>query len=65
MLTMNQDVSHGLTNGAIGAVSAIIPGHMSLGQPAAICVVFDNDKVGIKSRSKQKPPPRWIRDQPR
>ena len=57
MLTMNLDVSDGLTNGAIGTVSAIIPGNMPLGQPAAICVVFDNDKVGIKSRSKQKPPP--------
>ena len=57
MLTMNLDVSDGLTNGAIGTVSAIIPGHMPLGQPAAICVVFDNEKVGIKSRSKNKPPP--------
>ena len=57
MLTMNLDVSDGLINGAIGTASAIIPGHMPLGQPAAICIVFDNEKVGIKSRSKNKPPP--------
>lgn len=57
MLTHNLDVSDGLTNGVIGTVTAVITGQMSLGLPSAICVLFDYNKIGSKSREKHKSPP--------
>ena len=56
MLTQNIDVTDGLTNGQIGTVTAIIKGQMPLGLPAAICVLFDQQKIGSACRSKTKPP---------
>lgn len=57
MLTMNLDVKDGLTNGALGTVTAIIEGHRPLDQPAAIYVLFDHEIIGIHSRNKSPPPP--------
>jgi len=37
--------------------SHIINGKKLLGQPEAICVLFDDVKIGVLSRQKMKPPP--------
>lgn len=56
MLKANIDVHEGLTNGAMGTVTGIINGRKPLGQPEAICVLFDDVKIGVLSRQKMKPP---------
>lgn len=57
MLTMNLDVNDGLTNGALGTVTAIIEGQRPLDQPAAIYVLFDHEVIGMHSRNRSPPPP--------
>jgi len=57
MLTMNIDVADGITNGVIGSVTHIFPGNTPVGLPPAICVEFDEHRVGINARNKIKPPP--------
>ena len=56
MLNHNLDVSDGLTNGVIGTVTAGITGQMKLGLPTAVCVLFDHNNIGSKSRQKHRPP---------
>ena len=56
MVIKNIDVIDGLTNGAMGTITSIIQGDKPLGQPAAICILFDNGKVGSEAR-KATPPP--------
>ena len=46
MLTKNVDTEHGITNGALGTVTAILPAKQGKPLPEAICIKFDNDKVG-------------------
>ena len=46
MLNHNLDVYDGLTNGVIGAVTAVITGQMKLGLPTAVCVLFDHNNIG-------------------
>jgi ATP-dependent exoDNAse (exonuclease V) alpha subunit len=52
MLTANIDVQDGLTNGAMGTVTGIINGRKPLGQPEAMCVLFDDVKIGDLSSEK-------------
>ena len=59
MVITNIDVSDGLTNGAMGTITSIIQGDKPLGQPAAICILFDNGKVGSEAR-KATPPPTHV-----
>ena len=56
MLTANIDVSDGLVNGVTGIVTSIIHGSLPHGQPEAICVMFDNPRVGRQWRNKNPPP---------
>ncbi|XP_052788850.1 uncharacterized protein LOC128223618 [Mya arenaria] len=56
MLTMNINVSDGLTNGAMGTVTSVIARKMPLGLPDAICVLFQEESVGLQSRNSLKPP---------
>ena len=59
MVITNIDVSDGLTNGAMGTITSIIQGDQPLGQPVAICILFDNRKVGSEAR-KATPPPSHV-----
>ncbi|XP_053406580.1 uncharacterized protein LOC128559306 [Mercenaria mercenaria] len=56
MLTMNIDVADGLTNGAMGTVTSVITQTCPLGLPDAVCVLFQEERVGLKSRTSVKPP---------
>ncbi|WAR14429.1 PIF1-like protein [Mya arenaria] len=56
MLTMNINVSDGFTNGAMGTVTSVIARKMPLGLPDAICVLFQEESVGLQSRNSLKPP---------
>lgn len=57
ILTMNIDVTDGLTNGAIGTITSIVTKNSPLGLPDAICVLFTEERVGLKSRHSHRPPP--------
>ncbi len=52
MMTSNIDVLDGLVNGVMGTVVKIIEGAKPLGQPQAIAVRFDNERVGRNSRAE-------------
>lgn len=56
MLTANIDVSDGLVNGVTGKVTSIFHGSMPSGQPEAICILFDDSRVGREWRKKNPPP---------
>ena len=47
MLTINIDISDGLTNGAMGTVANIITEEIT-GEMKTILVQFDNDNVGCE-----------------
>ena len=51
MMTSNINVGDGLVNGVIGTVIRIIEGNKPLGQPQAVYVRFDNDRVGLNARA--------------
>ena len=46
MVTKNVDTEHGITNGAIGTVTAILPADQDKPLPKGVCIQFDNEKVG-------------------
>ncbi len=52
MMTSNIDVLDGLVNGVMGTVVKITEGAKPLGQPQAIAVRFDNERVGRNSRAE-------------
>ncbi|KAJ8042548.1 ATP-dependent DNA helicase PIF1 [Holothuria leucospilota] len=56
ILTSNLVVSDGLVNGVTGKVTKIIHGNRPNGQPEAVCILFDETRVGRQYR-KQRPPP--------
>ena len=53
MLTDNIDVCDGLTNGALGTVTNIIPGQTS-SSIFAVLVKFDHTKAGLEAKRKSK-----------
>lgn len=56
MLTTDLDVADGLVNGVTGKVTDIIMGNLPNSQPEAVCILFDNSRVGAKCRRKFPPP---------
>ena len=46
MITKNIDTEHGITNGATGMITAILPTKEGKLLPEGVCIQFDNDKVG-------------------
>ena len=46
MVTKNVDTEHGITNGALGTVTAILPADQDKPLPKGVCIQFDNEKVG-------------------
>ena len=56
MMTANVDVDDGLVNGVMGTAVKIIEGSKPLGQPQAVCVFFDDERVGANSRLQNPPP---------
>ena len=46
MITKNIDTEHGITNGATGIITAILPTKEGKLLPEGVCIQFDNDKVG-------------------
>ena len=52
MITKNVDTEHGITNGALGIVTAILPTRDGRLLPEAVCIKFDNEKVGRGLRQK-------------
>ena len=56
MMTANVDVDDGLVNGVMGTVVKIIEGSKPLGQPQAVCVLFDDERVWANSRLQNPPP---------
>ena len=45
MITTNIDVADGLTNGAVGFVTSLIPDEKT-GHIVAVLVIFDHDSIG-------------------
>ena len=56
MLCLNIDVEDGLTNGAMGTVTAIVDGTKPLGLPVAIFVLFDDERTGASVRRSSTVP---------
>ncbi|KAJ8040056.1 ATP-dependent DNA helicase PIF1 [Holothuria leucospilota] len=56
MLTTNLDVADGLVNGVTGKVTGIVHGNLPNNQPEAICILFDNPRIGANCRRKYLPP---------
>ncbi|KAJ8034442.1 ATP-dependent DNA helicase PIF1 [Holothuria leucospilota] len=56
MLVVNLDVTDGLVNGLTGTIKAVIKGNMPNGQPAALCILFDDCNAGASARRKISPP---------
>ena len=46
MVTKNVDTEHGITNGALGTVTAILPADQDKPLRKGVCIQFDNEKVG-------------------
>ena len=52
MLTTNIDVGDGLTNGAMGTVSAVILNRNK--RIHAVLVVFDSEKIGVHAKGNSQ-----------
>ena len=55
-MTSNINVEDGLVNGVMGTLIRIIEGNKPLGQPQAVYVRFDNDRVCFNARAVSRPP---------